>query len=298
MELKKLLKNLVVKTILQNKNIPFIDSEIVETIKLSSAFQCICEKIILKNNKKLVVKAQILSSENQYTSIYFEGKSLQFLNKKFGSVFPKVHHLEKDFFIMDWIEHNNKIDYFSEKDLAKKISAIHSFKNDKFGFYYNSPIGGIEQPSKPQKNWVEFYKINRLQMIFDKINNTNPLPNDVNKGIEKIINNLNNYLPDSSSPSLIHGDLWQGNILFNNGILVGLIDPGIYFADVELELSSLRFLNVVSNNFFTEYQKYIKLEKDFLTRSGIYELYYALLNVHLWSKEYINKTREIIKKYV
>ena len=65
-----MLKNLVVKTILQNKNIPFIDSEIVETIKLSSAFQCICEKIILKNNKKLVVKAQILSSENQYTSIY------------------------------------------------------------------------------------------------------------------------------------------------------------------------------------------------------------------------------------
>ena len=78
-----------------------------------------------------------------------------------------------------------------------------------------------------------------------------------------------------------------------------LEDAQIYEGtDVELELSSLRFLNVVSNNFFTEYQKYIKLEKDFLTRSGIYELYYALLNVHLWSKEYINKTREIIKKYV
>ena len=79
---------------------------------------------------------------------------------------------------------------------------------------------------------------------------------------------------------------------------MSFIDPSIYFSNIELELSSLTFLNVVSNNFINEYKQYINVEKGYEERSKIYELYYSLLNIHLWSRSYINNTYEIIKKYI
>ena len=123
------------------------------------------------------------------------------------------------------------------------------------------------------------------------------MPKDINKGIEKIINKLETFIPESNKPSLIHGDLWSGNILFNNGRLAGLIDPGIYYSNKELDLSSLSFLNVVSKDFIEKYKNFSNIENDFEERKGIYELYYALLNVYLWSREYIKNTKEIIKRY-
>ena len=198
---------------------------------------------------------------------------------------------------MDWIEHNNIINEFSEKDLAKKLSQIHSIKNNEFGYSYNTPIGGLEQPSKFNKSWINFFRENRLLMIIKKINKSNPLPTEINIGLDKIINNLEKFIPESNNASLVHGDLWSGNILYNDGKLAGFIDPSINFANNELDLSSLIFLNAVSSNFLNEYNKYIYIENGFEERVGIYKLYYALLNVHLWSRSYIKETKKLINFY-
>ena len=293
-----------IKLFLKNKNIPALDSEIVSSLNLSSAYGSVCEKITLKNGKIFVIKVQVTKDNNNYTSAYYEGKSLVDMHKKFGSIFPKIYHLEKNFFVMNWINHyifkndNSKINNFSEKDFAKKLSKIHSVKNECYGYDFNTPIGGLEQPCLFEKNWVNFFKNKRLLMIFEKINQSNSLPNYINKGIEKIIKNLDNYIIDFNSPSLIHGDLWSGNILANNdGNIVGLIDPSIHYADNEYELSYLLFLNTVSDNFFNYYKDYHNIEKGFKERSDIYQIYHALVNVYLWDRVYINYVAEKLKKF-
>lgn len=295
---KKLLQSLDIKNFIKKNSFEFIDSEIVATTNLSKAFGCICEKFTLNNGKKFVLKYQNSEDAKKYPSIYYEGKSIEKLNKLFNELFPKIFHIEKNFFIMNWIEHNNEVNNESESELAFKLSKLHLIKNNEFGYEFNSPIGGLEQPSSYEKSWINFYKIKRLQMIFDVINNRNPMPKNLNRSIQKIIDNLEKFIPECNSPSLIHGDLWSGNILYNNGKLAGLIDPSIYFANNELELSSLSFLNVVSNKFFEKYSQYIEIESGFKERLGIYELYYCLLNIHLWSRSYINYAEQIVKKYI
>ena len=289
--------NSLIKSILKKESIEILDSKIIMSSNLSSAFGCTCEKIELENGKILVIKAQKIENESHYLSIYYEGKSIQDMHKKFPDFFPKVYYLKNNFFIMDWIYHNNLKDENSEQDLAYKLSKMHSIKNLQFGYHYNTPIGGLEQPSKFDKSWINFFRNNRLLMIMNKINNTNPLPLEMNLGLEKIINNLEKFIPESNCASLIHGDLWSGNILYNNGKLAGLIDPSISFSNNELDLASLIFLNAVSPNFINEYKKYIKIENGFEERVGIYKLYYALLNAHLWSRSYIVETEKIIKFY-
>ena len=298
MEQKRLSKNLDINKFFEYKSFSFIDSKIDSISELSSAFGCSCKKIILKNKKKFVIKVQNSFNSKKYLSVYYEGKSLQNMNKRFNNLFPKIFHLEKNLFIMEWKEHNNLINEQSEDELALNLAKIHSVKNNNFGYDYNSPIGGLEQPCEFEKSWISFFRSKRLKMIADEINKVEELPKEINLGLEKILTKLEKFIPESNSPCLIHGDLWSGNILFNNGKLVGLIDPSVYFAINELDLSSLYFLNTVSKDFIDKYKEHIKIEPGFNERIGIYELYYALLNVHLWSRNYINQTYEIIKRYV
>ena len=133
-------------------------------------------------------------------------------------------------------------------------------------------------------------------MIFELINKKNPMPNETNKNIEKLINNLEQMLPKNPTPSLLHGDLWEGNILFNNKKIVGFIDPGIYFAHNELEIAYLTWFKYVNNEFLNYYSDIIHIDKYYKKYEPIYQLYYCLLNVHLWSREYINNTNVLIKK--
>ena len=135
-------------------------------------------------------------------------------------------------------------------------------------------------------------------MIYELINSTNPMPKEINKGIEKIMKNLINIIPNNPRPSLIHGDLWEGNILFHNGNLRGLIDPGIYYAHSEMEISYLEFFKYISKDFYEYYAEYHYLDKEYFNYSKVYQLYYCLLNVHLWSRNYIQNTAELIKKLV
>ena len=265
-------------------------------IVLSEAFGSFCEKIQFDKNQQFVVKGY-RKKNNQYNAIFYEGKSLKFLHEKFPKLFPKIYYIDKNLFVMQYIPNNKIKNNISEKDLAIKISKIHKNTNDKFGFEFDTPVGGFRQPCKFQKSWVDFFEKKRLFTIFNKINTTNPMPKQINIGIEKLLKKLKDLIPDNPQPSLIHGDLWSGNMLFNDGKLVGLVDPGIYYAPKEMEIAYLKWFNAISNNFYNYYSETISFDKDFFNYSEVYELYYSLLNVYLWDRNYINDVARLVNKF-
>jgi len=280
------------------KNIDILkNNKIVNRTVLSESFSMTCEKILFENKKSYVFK--YYSKKNyDYNAVISEGKSLKYLYKKFPKVFPKVVFLNNDILVMNFIDNNNIRGNNYEQQLASILVKIHSIKHSRFGFDFDTPIGGLKQPSEYSDNWLEFFGKNRLNMIYELINQSDPMPRDINQGIENILKNLHNFIPKSPKPSLIHGDLWEGNILFDSGELKGLIDPGIHFAHNEMELAYLTWFKYVTNDFFEYYSEEIKIDKSFKNYEEIYQLYYCLLNVFLWSREYINNTRDLVLKFI
>ena len=273
----------------------FKNKKIIKKIILSESFGMRCERIIIENNESYIVKSLEVNNTS-YNALIYERKSLQYMFDKFPHLFPKVLYFDNKILIMEYLENNKIKGKYYEKELLNAIVAIHKVKNKRFGFDYDTPIGALKQPSEYNNNWVDFYKEKRLGMIFNLINKINPMPKNVNSSIENILKNIENILPKNPTPSLIHGDLWEGNILFNNGKLMGLIDPGIHFAHNELEIAYLTFFNYVSNDFLRIYSNIIKLDEEYYNYEPIYQLYYCLLNVHLWDRSYIKNTIEIINK--
>ena len=274
----------------------FKDKKIYDRSIISESFGICCEKITLSDGSSYIAK-YYLKKNDDYDAILIEGKIIKDLNSKFDYIFPDIYDLSDNFIIMQFIEHNKIKKNNYQKELANIIAKIHSQKNDAYGYKLDTPIGGLKQPCKFSDNWIDFYKEKRLGMIFELINKKNPMPSNINKGIEKILNHLNNLLPSNPEPSLIHGDLWDGNILINNDKVVGLIDPGIHYAHNEMELAYLNWFNYVDVSFFDVYNDFIKVDQAFYQYQYIYQLYYSLLNVHLWSREYIDNVKDLVKKF-
>ena len=284
-------------TLAENQILKFISNQpIINRTILSNSFDIISEKITLSHHVCLVAK-YYAKKNLTFNALKSEGNSLIFMNKKFPNLFPTIKFLTDDVLITNFIEHNNIRSDNYQIVLAKEILRIHSVTNDKYGFNFDTQIGGLKQSNKYESNWIDFFTNKRLNMIFEKINKDSPMPKSINKKIERLMLDMKNHIPKQPNISLLHGDLWEGNILFKDGELVGLIDPGVYFGHHELEIAYLTWFKFIDKIFLDFYSNFIKIDKYFIKYEPIYQLYFSLLNVGLWNREfYLKDTENLLNK--
>jgi len=263
---------------------------------LNISFDIACIKFQLSNNVKYISKFYV-NKKNNFNAIESESKNLLYLNKKF-EFFPRLVKFNNDYLIIQYLENDNEKPDKTNRDFLEAIVKIHSVSNDLYGFGFNTQIGAIEQLNNYENTWSNFYATKRLNPIFELANSQNNMGPDINDKIYFIIKNIKNFIPDKPPALLLHGDMWDGNILFDNYKFVGFIDPGSFFGHNEMEIAYLRWFKpkFIDSDFLEKYNDYIPLEKNYLEYEFIYQLYYALCNVALWDISFIKEVKKLINK--
>ena len=285
-------KNIIleIENLLDNKKI--IDSKL-----LSDSFGINCLKIVTSDNKEFIVK-YYYKNNDKFNAIKSETDNLLFFNKQKFIYFPSIINHNDKFLIMSFIENNDDLPEQTNDDLLNAIISLHSINSANYGFDFDTQIGGLKQINTYSKNWREFYTDNRLSYIFDLVNKKQPMDKAINTKFDLLIKKIDSFIPNNPRSSLLHGDLWEGNILFKNKKFVGLIDPGSFYGHNELEVSYLRWFNpkFIDDNFLDKYNDHIKIDKYYFEYEPIYQLYYSLLNVYLWDRSYIEDVRRLLEK--
>jgi fructosamine-3-kinase len=109
---------------------------------------------------------------------------------------------------------------------------------------------------------------------------------------------LDTYIEEPDRPSLIHGDMWGGNVLCRDGRIAAFIDPAIYHADPEIELAFSTLFGTYGDRFFRRYDEHCPIRPGFFeARRDIYNLYPLLVHATLFGGHYASQVDGILRRF-
>jgi fructosamine-3-kinase len=148
-------------------------------------------------------------------------------------------------------------------------------------------------------NWLTFYFDKRLLTQFKLAEKNGYVDDQFSSLFKNLENKLPNILAGSEEPpSLIHGDLWQGNFLISPSGEPVLIDPAVYYGHREAELAMTKLFGGFPESFYNAYKLAYPLKPGYEYREGIYSLYHVLNHLNLFGSGYKSQAISLMKLYL
>lgn len=184
-----------------------------------------------------------------------------------------------------------------DEALGRGLAAIHRTTRTTFGFDGPSYCGLTRQNNRESAAWLEFYRDRRLRALVDALSRGEHICAADRDMYERLLGRLDEWLPQASVPSLIHGDLWSGNVLHTTRG-PALVDPGCSYADREMEFGITTLFGGMSSRALAAYQEAWPMRDDWRDRNPLYQLYHLLNHAVLFGGSYGNDARRIAQRYV
>jgi fructosamine-3-kinase len=162
-------------------------------------------------------------------------------------------------------------------DLGRVLATLHAAVGPRYGWDCDYAFGPVAIVNTWTDDWPSFWGEHRL------VNNARFVGNGLAKRLEALTVDLPNRLPKHPPPSLLHGDLWGGNVLAAHGKISGLIDPACYYGDGLVDVAMLQMFDAPPPAFFSAYGK---TEAGHRERLLIYRLWPALVHLRLFGSGY------------
>lgn len=167
-----------------------------------------------------------------------------------------------------------------------------------FGWLWDNYLGTTVQPNQRHRNWVEFFRDERLVHQLQLARSRGLGSRELFKLGEKLCERLDRLLGlPEDPPSLLHGDLWNGNFLSSDAGSPVLIDPAVYYGRREADLAMPALFGGFPSSFWGAYQENWPLEGGWEDRLEIYKLYHLLNHLNLFGSGYLDACVEILRRF-
>lgn len=170
-------------------------------------------------------------------------------------------------------------------DLGRCLVRLHATTSARYGWPEDYAFGPVAIANAFADDWPTFWGERRLLV------NVPHIPGVLARRIETLAADLANRLPARPPASLLHGDLWTGNVLAEGGRITGLIDPACYHGHGEVDIAMLSLFGRPSRAFF---EAYGSLEPGHAERLAIYSLWPALVHLRLFGAGY----RSMVERFL
>ena len=194
---------------------------------------CIGEiyKVELADGRRLAAKVSSAGG------LAVEGFMLSYLKAHSGLPVPELLHSADGLLLLEFIETEGGLTASAQAHAAELLAALHGLSAENFGFEGGTAIGALPQPNPWTRSWREFFRDQRLHYMGRQALDRGNLGRAVFARLEKLCARIEDFIDEPAAPSLIHGDVWGGNVLTRAGRIAAFIDPAIYYAHPEIELA-------------------------------------------------------------
>lgn len=266
-----------------------LGQEISTISTLSAANNAYIYKLVLSDGSDMVAKVADAGLD-------VEAFMLNYLKENSKLPTPEIHYTQPHVLIMDFILADWETGVSMQKDTAELLANLHSVKADRFGFEKDTSIGSLHQPNERTDDWAKFFIEKRLLYMAQEALSEDVITAGLMKKIERLAQKTPEMIKTDVEPSLVHGDVWSGNILSARGKVNAFIDPAIYYADPEVELAFM-ILNSFDRIFFQTYHDISPIRDGFFEeRCHIYNIYPLLARARLFGTSYARKVEKTVDK--
>ncbi|GAJ29999.1 fructosamine kinase family protein [Acidomonas methanolica] len=195
-----------------------------------------------------------------------------------GAPAPPVLAVDDALLVMERLPANGSLSR-AWASLGHILRALHAapVPETLYGWDEEYAFGTLAIANARGADWAEFWRDRRI------LCHAPFLPTDLARRLDRLAATLPARLPAAPRPSLLHGDLWSGNVLVAQERISGLIDPACCIGHHEADFAILTLFSRPPPAFWTAYGP---LEPGWRERVALYRLWPALVHLRLFGASY------------
>jgi fructosamine-3-kinase len=224
-----------------------------------------------------------------------EAASLRWLADAHAVPIPEILGHSADWLVMERIEPGRPTVAAAE-ELGRQLAALHTSGAPAFGA---PPPGGREHAwigmaamvNVPAPSWPEWYAKYRIDPYLRRCVAAGALRTAEADIVDRVAGMLPELAGPAEPPARLHGDLWNGNVLWGNDSRAWLIDPAAHGGHRETDLAMLALFGCPHlDRVLAAYQEATPLADGWAGRVALHQLFPLLVHTELFGGGYAGQT--------
>jgi protein-ribulosamine 3-kinase len=182
----------------------------------------------------------------------------------------------------------------AQEALGRGLAAQHRITRPRFGWHRDNAIGSTPQRNGDSTDWGQFWSTQRLGFQLQRAAGVAPRRSLVVSG-ERLLAHVDALFAGYRPPaSLLHGDLWNGNVAQTAAGQPVIYDPAVYYGDRETDVAMTELFGGFSERFYRAYREAWPLDDGYDVRRDLYNLYHVLNHANLFGGGYWLRSERLI----
>lgn len=180
--------------------------------------------------------------------------------------------------------------------LGRRLALMHRCHQPLYGWHRDNTIGSTEQINTRSESWIAFLRDHRLAFQLNlaaRNGHGGRLQSRGSQLLDKLQYFFADYTPEVS---LLHGDLWSGNVGFLSSGEAAVFDPAVYYGDRETDVAMTELFGGFGPDFYRAYETAWPLDKGYKLRKQLYNLYHLLNHLNLFGQGYLSSCESSVER--
>lgn len=198
----------------------------------------------------------------------------------------------KQYLVLEWLKTVGATRTHWET-LGRQLARLHRQTSGLFGWARDNYIGNLPQQNNREERWEVFFAEQRLAPLARRLEGAGLFGSREMEWLNRAGNKWRDIFPPET-PALLHGDLWQGNLIMSDRG-PAIFDPAVYYGHREMDLAMTMLFGGFHPAFYDAYESEFPLAENWRERLPFFQLYPLMVHAVLFGGHYVQRCRDILQ---
>lgn len=253
-------------------------------------------EVMLGSGVRVFLKTDVHAPAGAFAA---EARSLRFIDEPGALRVPRVLAVGEEagdcaFLLLEHVARGAPARDHDER-LGRGLAAMHRASPGRFGGpSEHGCLAGITTDDRASPDGTTFYVERRLRPLFAAVERKGLASRAMRVGIERVCETIHELVPRGEPPARLHGDLWSGNAMVDEGGAPCLLDPAAYGAHREIDLAMMRLFGGFSSRVESAYAEAWPLAPGHRDRVPLWQLLPLLVHTILFGGSYVRQVERAL----